>query len=77
MVNKGRIHREIRKFLMYSSKLIKLDNELMTEIGENSNYKRELQIDSTESKIIEFGLDFTEKLKIEVERIFRTKKSQF
>ena len=35
MVNKGRIHREISKFLMYSSKLIKLDDELMIEIGEN------------------------------------------
>ena len=35
MVNKGRIHREIRKFLMYSSKLIKSDNLLMIEIGEN------------------------------------------
>ena len=40
MVNKGRIHREIRKFLMYSSKLIKSDNKLMIEIGENSdNFK--------------------------------------
>ena len=36
MVNKGRIHREIRNFLMYFSKLIKLNNELMIEIGENS-----------------------------------------
>ena len=35
MVNKGRIHREIRKFLMFSSKLIKSDDELMIEIGEN------------------------------------------
>ena len=35
MVNKGRIHREIRKFLMYYSKLIKLDDELMIKIGEN------------------------------------------
>ena len=35
MVNKGRIHREIRKFYMYSSKLIKSDDELMIEIGEN------------------------------------------
>ena len=76
MVNKGRIHREIRKFLMFSSKLIKSDNELMIEIGENVNYERELQIDSTESRIIEFGLDFAEKLKIEVGRNFRTKKSQ-
>ena len=36
MVNKGRIHREIRKFMMISSKLIKLDDELIIEIGENS-----------------------------------------
>ena len=35
MVNKGRIHKEIRKFLMYSSNLIKSDDELMIEIGEN------------------------------------------
>ena len=35
MVNKGRIHREIRKLLMFSSKLIKSDNELMIEIREN------------------------------------------
>ena len=35
MVNKGRIHREIRKFMMFSSKLIKLDDKLMVEIGEN------------------------------------------
>ena len=35
MVNKGRIHREIRKFLMFSMKLIKSNDELMIEIGEN------------------------------------------
>ena len=35
MVNKGQIHREIKKFLTYSSKLIKSDDELMIEIGEN------------------------------------------
>ena len=35
MVNKGIIHREIRKFLMFSSKLIKSDDELMIEIGKN------------------------------------------
>ena len=35
MVNKGRIHREIRKFMMISSKLIKSDNELMIEIRKN------------------------------------------
>ena len=35
MVNKGRIHREIRKFLMFSSKLIKPDDKSILEIGEN------------------------------------------
>ena len=35
MINKGRIYREIRKFLMFSLKLIKSDDELMIEIGEN------------------------------------------
>ena len=35
MVNKDRIHREIRKFLMFSSKLIKSDDKSMVEIGEN------------------------------------------
>ena len=33
-------------------------------------YERELQDDSTESKIIEFDFDFAEKLKIEVTGIF-------
>ena len=35
MVNEGRIHREIRKFIMISSNLIKSDDELMIVIGEN------------------------------------------
>ena len=35
MVNKGRIHMEMRKFMMISSNLIKSDDELMIEIGEN------------------------------------------
>ena len=35
MVNKGRIHKELRKFMMISSNLIKSDNELMIEIEEN------------------------------------------
>ena len=34
MVNKGRIHRELGKILMMSSNLIKLDDELVIEIGE-------------------------------------------
>ena len=35
MVNKGLIHREIRKFMMISSNLIKSDDELIIEIREN------------------------------------------
>ena len=35
MVNKGQIYRELGKFLMISLNLIKSDNELMVEIGEN------------------------------------------
>ena len=35
MVNKGRIHREIRKFMMISLNLIKSGDESMIEIGEN------------------------------------------
>ena len=35
MVNKGRIHRKIRKFIMFSLKLIKSDDKSMVEIGEN------------------------------------------
>ena len=35
MVNEGRIHREIRKFMMISLNLIKSDDKLMIAIGEN------------------------------------------
>ena len=35
MVNKGEIHKELRKFMMISSNLIKSDDELMLEIGQN------------------------------------------
>ena len=35
MVNKGRIHMEIRKFMLFSLKLIKSDDKLMVEIGKN------------------------------------------
>ena len=36
MVNRGRIHRELGKFLMISSNLIKSKNESLIEIGENN-----------------------------------------
>ena len=34
MVNKGRIHKELGKFLVISSNLIKSDDESMIEIGQ-------------------------------------------
>ena len=40
------------------------------------DYERELQDDSTESKIIEFDFDFAEKFKIEVGWNFRNRKSR-
>ena len=49
----------------------------MVELGKIVFYERRLQIDSTESRIIEFGLDFTEKSKFKVERNFGTLKTQF
>ena len=39
-------------------------------------YERELQDDSTESKIIEFDFDFADKLKIEVRGDFRKSEEQ-
>ena len=35
MVNIGRIHRELGKYLMISLNLIKSDNESVIEMGEN------------------------------------------
>ena len=40
MVNMGRIHRELRNFLTYSSNLIKSDEKLMEEIGENDIFRK-------------------------------------
>ena len=40
MVNKGQIYREIRKFMMISSKLIKSNDELMIKIGENGRLQK-------------------------------------
>ena len=37
MVNMGRIQRELGKFMIISSNLIKSDNESVIEIGENGN----------------------------------------
>ena len=36
MLNKGRIHSELRKFMEISLNLIKSDDELMVIMGENS-----------------------------------------
>ena len=73
MVNMGRIHRKLGRFLLISSNLIKSDYESMIEIVD---YERELQDNSTESKIIELAFDFAEKLKIKVRDDFRNFKSR-
>ena len=39
MVNKGRIYREIRKFMMISSNLIKSEDELIIKIGKMVDYE--------------------------------------
>ena len=75
MANKGRIHRKFRYFRDIFWNLVKLDDKLREKLGTMVFLERRLQIDSTESRIIEFGLDFAEKSKFEVERNFRTLKS--
>ena len=72
----GQIHKELGKFMMISSNLIKSDDELMIEIGKIIFYERGLQDDFTKSKIIEFDFDFVEKLKIEVKGNFQKSKSR-
>ena len=74
MVNKGRIHREFRYFRDIFWNLVKLGNELSEKLGKMMFLERRLQNESTESRIIEFGLDFAEISKFEVERNFRTLK---
>ena len=70
MVNMGRIHRELDKFLMVSLNLIKSDDELVTEIGKLIFYERGFEEESTESKINEFDFDFAEKSKSEWKGFF-------
>ena len=43
MVNMGRIHREIGKFLMISLNLIKLNNELVIKLRKMIFYERGLE----------------------------------
>ena len=76
MVNQGRIHKELGKFVMFSLNLIKSDYESMIKIGENVNYERGLQDDSTESKIVKFDFDFAEKSKIKVGSDLRKSEEQ-
>ena len=40
MVNMGRIHKELRNFLMYSSNVIESDKKMMVEIGENGIFRK-------------------------------------
>ena len=66
MANMGRIHRELGKFLMISSNLIKSDDELMIEIGENDRLSKRTSRRFHGIKNHRIDFDFVEKLKIEV-----------
>ena len=48
MVNIGQIHKELGKFLMISSNLIKSYDESVIEIGKMVYYERGLEDESTE-----------------------------
>ena len=70
MVNKGRMHCEIRDFRQIFWNLIKSNDELVIEIRKNGRFRKIIRDESTESKITRFGLVFVEKSKSEVERNF-------
>ena len=61
MVNKIRIHRELGKFFMIFSNLIKSDDKMMIEIGQFDILRKRIEDESMESKITEFDFDFAEK----------------
>ena len=66
MVNMGQIYRELGKFLMISSNLIKSDDESVIEIGENSIFmKEDLKTIPRNQKSSNLTLISPEKLKIE------------
>ena len=71
MVNKGRIHGEMRDFREIFWNLIKSNDELVIEIRENSRFRKIIKDKSTKTKITRFGLVFADKSKSEVERNFR------
>ena len=60
---------------MISSNWIKSNDESVIEIGKMVFYERELQDDSTESKIIQFDFDFADKLKIEEGSFSKTERT--
>ena len=66
MVNKGRIHREIRYFREIFWNMIKSDDELVIKNREMVDLERYLKNVSTESKITQFGVVIAEKSKSEV-----------
>ena len=70
MVNKGRIHKELGKFFMISSNLIKSEDDMVIEIGQLIFYERRIEDKSTESKITEVDFDFVEKSLNEQRRLF-------
>ena len=70
MVNKGQIHRELGKFFMLSSNLIKSDDKSVIEIRQFDILRKRTRRRIHGIKINEFDFDFAEKLKIEQTRFF-------
>ena len=56
MVNVGRIHRELGKFLMISSNLIKSDDESVIEIGKKVLMKEDLKTNPRNKKSMNLTL---------------------
>ena len=71
MVNKGRIHGEIREFLEIFQNLIKSDNELAIEIRENSRFRKITQRGIHEIKNHSIWISICGEIKEQVERNFR------
>ena len=56
MVNKGRIHKELGKFFMISSNLIKSNDESMLEIGKFDFMKENLKMNPRNQKSLNLDL---------------------
>ena len=62
MVNKGQIHKELKKFFRISSNLIKSNDKIMIEIRQFDILRKRISKTNPQNKkITEFGFDLAEK----------------